>query len=78
MLPSSFIVQYVGFSTACSAPDFLIRWMPFAQGFTRAGIRHIALNASQYGSKGWKPAPLIALMSIFSLLGLLYGFFIWA
>ncbi len=36
----------------------------------------IGLNANQYESKRWKPAPLITLMSIFSLMSLTYLYFI--
>lgn len=38
----------------------------------------IALNAKQYLSKRWKPAPLIALMSIFSLMSAAYLYCILA
>ena len=37
----------------------------------------IGLNASQYKSKRWKPAPLITLMTIFSLMSLTYLYFIF-
>ena len=36
----------------------------------------IGLNAIQYKSKRWKPAPLITLMTIFSLMSLIYLYFI--
>lgn len=37
----------------------------------------IGLNANQYKSKRWKSAPLIALMTIFSLMSLIYLYFIF-
>lgn len=37
----------------------------------------IGLNANQYQSKRWKPGPLIALMTIFSLMSLTYLYFIF-
>lgn len=37
----------------------------------------IALNANQYLSKRWKSAPLVVLMTIFSLMSLTYLFFIF-
>lgn len=37
----------------------------------------IGLNANQYQSKRWKPAPLIVLMTIFSLMSLTYLYFIF-
>lgn len=37
----------------------------------------IGLNANQYRSKRWKPAPLIALMIIFSIMSLAYLYFIF-
>jgi hypothetical protein len=36
----------------------------------------VALNANQYHSKRWKPAPLIALMTIFSMMSLTYLYLI--
>ena len=36
----------------------------------------IGLNVIQYKSKRWKPAPLIALMTIFSIVSLIYLYFI--
>lgn len=36
----------------------------------------IILNAIQYKSKRWKAAPLIGLMTMFSLMSLLYGYLI--
>lgn len=36
----------------------------------------IGLNAIQYQSKRWKPAPLLVLMTIFSFMSLTYLFFI--
>lgn len=36
----------------------------------------IILNAVQYKSKQWKPAPLIGLMSLFTLMSLIYFYFI--
>ena len=36
----------------------------------------IYLNAAQYKSKRWKPAPLIGLMSMFSIMTLIYIYFI--
>ena len=37
----------------------------------------IGLNANQYKSKRWKSAPLIALMTIFSLMSLIYLYYIF-
>ena len=36
----------------------------------------IGLNASQYKSKRWKPAPLITLMTIFSLIDMMQKYFL--
>ena len=36
----------------------------------------IALNANQYQSKRWKPAPLIFLMSVFTLMSIAYLYLI--
>lgn len=36
----------------------------------------IILNAIQYKSKRWKAAPLIGLMTLFSVMSLIYGYFI--
>ncbi len=38
----------------------------------------IVLNAIQYQSKRWKAAPLIALMSLFSFMSLIYLYFLIA
>lgn len=37
----------------------------------------IALNANQYQSKRWKSAPLVVLMTIFSLMSIAYLYFIF-
>ena len=37
----------------------------------------IILNAVQYKSKRWKPAPLIGLMSLFTIMSLIYIYFIF-
>ncbi|MFN8277357.1 MAG: hypothetical protein U0T84_07740 [Chitinophagales bacterium] len=37
----------------------------------------IALNANQYLSKRWKPAPLLVLMTIFTLMSATYLYGIW-
>ncbi len=37
----------------------------------------IILNAVQYTSKRWKPAPLIALMALFTIMSLIYVYFIF-
>ena len=37
----------------------------------------IILNAVQYKSKRWKPAPLISLMSLFTIMSLIYVYFIF-
>ena len=36
----------------------------------------VILNATQYKSKRWKPAPLIGLMTFFSIMSLIYIYFI--
>ena len=36
----------------------------------------VILNAAQYKSKRWKPAPLIGLMTFFSIMSLIYIYFI--
>lgn len=38
----------------------------------------IIFNANQYQSKRWKPAPLIVLMSIFSLMSIAYSYIIFS
>lgn len=38
----------------------------------------IALNANQYLSKRWKPAPLLVLMTIFTLMSAAYLYGIWS
>ena len=37
----------------------------------------IILNAAQYKSKRWKPAPLIGLVTLFSIMSLIYIYFIY-
>ena len=37
----------------------------------------IILNAVQYKSKRWKPAPLIGLVTLFSIMSLIYIYFIY-
>jgi hypothetical protein len=40
---SQYIVQFVGFKANLSDADFINRWLPFAAGFKKAGIRSIDL-----------------------------------
>ena len=37
----------------------------------------IILNAVQFKSKRWKLAPLIGLISLFTIMSLIYGYFIY-